>query len=100
MEQERHTDHGNQGHRRNLDHLKRGDQNAAETANDQAGGSEESGSSDQNRLIEWRSANALGEDIDVARRLNLDNQGDELMGEVTYDRASDASRSSLGIDRQ
>jgi hypothetical protein len=93
MEQERLV---RQGSRRNLDHLKRGDQKAAETATDQADGSDDFGSSDQNRLNEER----LGKDVDEARRLNLENQGEEMMGEVTDDRALDESRSSLEIDHQ
>jgi hypothetical protein len=56
MEQERHE---RQGNRRNLDHLKRGDQQSVGTETDQADGSEDSGNNDQNRLDEERCANRL-----------------------------------------
>jgi hypothetical protein len=97
MEQERLA---RQGRRRNLDHLKRGDQNATETATDQAADEDHSWSSDQNRLNEERCVRRLREDVEETHRLILDNQGEEMLGEATYDRASNASRSPLEIDHQ
>jgi hypothetical protein len=97
MEQERLV---SQGHRRNLDHLKLGDQQSVETETDQAADEDHSVSSDQNRLNEERGANGLGEEVEGTRRLKLDNQGDELMVEITQDRAWDTNRSSLEIDHQ
>jgi hypothetical protein len=82
MEQERQA---TQGNRRNLDHLKRGDQQSAETGIGQVGqvdGSEGSGSNDQSRLNEERGANKLGEEELRAHRLNSRDQRDELMGKL------------------
>jgi hypothetical protein len=57
MEQERQA---TQGIRRNLDHLKRGDQQETETGQID-GGRGDSGETDWNRLNEERSAYRLGE---------------------------------------
>jgi hypothetical protein len=60
MDQERLARLGN---RRNLDHLKRGDQKAAETDTEQAVDNEHSESSNQNRLNEDGYVNRLGDGV-------------------------------------
>jgi hypothetical protein len=89
MEQERLA---SQGHGRHLDYLIRGDQQSVETETDQAADEDHSVSPDQNRLHEGQCVDRLGEDVDGTCCLNLDIQGDELMGKVTHDRMLDESR--------
>jgi hypothetical protein len=97
MEQERQV---LRGARRNLDHLKWGDLRSFDEEMDQSSGSEDSGNDDQNFLNEERCANRLEKEDWWAHRLSSGSQRDELMGEVTHDRAWDESRSPLGIDHQ
>jgi hypothetical protein len=117
MEQERREQRRN---RRHLDHLKRKDQEDADMKSDQPAGSEGSEKSDQNfdqnslqnfgqnfgqcfdqnRLTEERSTNRCGEEDWKVHRLNLGNQGDELMGDDTHDRALEIRGSPPGIDHQ